>query len=166
MNFNVIFSQMGFSASGMQDLIFLMIIVLGSFIFGSVIGRFRLISILINSYVALAILKAVPQGFLTTYTNSLIFFFALFIVLILAGKKLFEIRIYGSGSGFLWRVFVVSFLEIMFLTSIVLTIIPKKVALVYVSRNVYQLIASPNAYFLWLIMPLVGLFFVRKKLSR
>ncbi len=157
---------MGFSASGIQDLIFLAVIILVSFVFGILVGRFRLISILINSYVSLAILKAVPQDFLTTYTNSLIFFFVLFIALTLAGKKLFEIRIYGSGSGFLWRVFSISFLEIMLLVSVVLTTIPKKVALVYVSKNVYQLVASPNAYFLWLIMPLVGLLLVRKKLSR
>jgi hypothetical protein len=157
---------MGFSASGMQDLIFLTVIILVSFVFGILVGRFRLISVLINSYISLAILKAVPQGFLTTYMNSLIFFFAFFIALIIASKKLFEIRIYGSGSGFLWRVFSISFLEIMLLVSIVLTTVPKKVALAYVSKNVYQLVASPNAYFLWLIMPLVGLLLIRKKLSR
>ncbi len=157
---------MSFSASGMQDLIFLTVIILVSFVFGILVGRFRLISVLINSYISLAILKAVPQGFLTTYMNSLIFFFAFFIALIIASKKLFEIRIYGSGSGFLWRVFSISFLEIMLLVSIVLTTVPKKVALAYVSKNVYQLVASPNAYFLWLIMPLVGLLLIRKKLSR
>ncbi len=166
MNFNLIFSQLNFSADGIQDLIFVVVIVLISFVFSVLIGRSRLIAVLINSYVALAILKAIPANFLTTYTSSLLFFFSFFIGLFLLGKKLFEIRIYGSGSGFLWRVFALSFLEIMLLTSVTLSIIPKRIDSLYVSKNIYQLLASPNAYFFWLIMPLIGLLLVRKKLSR
>ena len=166
MDFNLIFSNMGISANLMQDIIFLAIVVLISFVFGMFIGRFRLVTVLINIYISLALLKAIPKGYLPDYSYNLLFFFALLIGLTLAGKKLFEIHISGAGSKFLWRVFAVSFLEIMLLVSVVLTLLPKKVALNYVSKNIYYYLTSPNAYFFWLVVPLVFIIMIHKKLKR
>lgn len=166
MNLNSIFSQMGISASMTQDVTLLLAIVLVSFIFGMFVGRYRLVTVLINTYVAFAVLTVIPNDYLTDYTSVLLAFFALLVGLTLLGKKIFEISISGSGPDFLWRVFGVSFLEIVLLTSITLSMMPKKEALVYVSKTAYGYLASPNAQFLWMIAPLVGIFFIHKKLNR
>ena len=166
MNLNAIFSQLGISASMTQDVILLLVIILVSFVFGMFVGRSRLVTVLINTYVSFAILMVIPKTYLTDYNTSLLIFFALLVLLTIFGKKIFEISISGSGPDFLWRVFGVSFLEIMLLTSITLSMMPKKEALVYVSKTAYGYLASPNAQFLWMVVPLVGIFFIHKKLNR
>ena len=166
MNFNSIFSQIGVPASMAQDVMFLLVIALVSFIFGMLIGKHRLITVLINIYASFAILKVVPGGYLTTYSAVLLFFFAVLVALTILGKSLFEISISGSGSGFLWRVFMVSFLEVALLASITLSIMPKKEALLYVSKTVYGYMVLPNAQFLWMVAPLAALFIIHKRLGR
>lgn len=166
MNLGLILSKLGVSQNMAQDATLLLVVVFASFIFGMFIGRYKLISILVNIYVALAILAAVPAGYINGYTQTLIVFFATLIILTLVSKRLFEIYISGSGSGFLWRVFAMSFLEVVFLISIVLSILPKKVALEYVSSNSYDYLASPIAQFIWLIIPLAFIFVIHKRLNR
>ncbi len=147
MNVTSIFSKVGLPVALAQDISLLLAIVFVSFVFGMFIGRFKLITILINIYVSLAILAAVPKSYLSDYTYSLGLFLILIVVLTLVSKRLFEIYISGAGSGFLWRVFAMSFLEVMLLISSVLFIMPKKVALGYVSSTAYPYLASPNAHF-------------------
>lgn len=166
MNLATIFSKIGLPQSLFQDMTLVLVIVFISFIFGMFVGRYKLITILINIYVSLAILTAVPEGYLTEYTHRLIFFFALLIILTLVSKRLFEIYISGSGSGFLWRVFIMSFLEVVFLISITLSLLPKKTALEYVSKTAYDYLASPIAHFVWMIIPLAFIFVIHKRLNR
>lgn len=166
MNISGIFSKTGLPESLGQDITLLLVVIFVSFIFGTFIGRFKLITILINIYVSLAILAAVPQDYLSDYSYRLSFFLVLVIILTLVSKRLFEIYISGAGSGFLWRVFAMSFLEVMLLISIVLSIVPKKVALDYVSPTAYNYLALPNAHFVWMIIPLVFIFFIHKRLNR
>ncbi len=166
MNLNAIFSQMGISTSMTQDVTLLLVLVLISFIFGMFIGRSRLITVLINTYVSFAILTVIPETYLTDYTTALLIFFAMLVVLTIIGKKMFEISISGSGPDFLWRVFGVSFLEILLLASITISLMPKKAALIYVSKTAYDYLASPNFQLLWMIAPLIGIFFIHKKLNR
>ena len=166
MDLESLFSKIGVSQNFVQDATLLLIVILASFIFGMFIGRYKLITILINIYVSLAILSAVPAGYLENYTHQLIFFFAALIILTLVSKRLFEIYISGSGSGFLWRVFIMSFLEVMLLLSIALSIAPKRIALDYVSGMSYQYLASPEAQFIWMIIPLAFMFAIHKRLNR
>lgn len=166
MNLNLLLVKFGLPLSFAQDFTLILIVVLVSFIFGAFVGRYRLITILINIYISLALLAAVPGGYLKDYSYQLAFFFAAVIIFTILGKKLFEISISGSGSGFLWRVFAMSFLEVMLLVSIAVSIAPKKIALGYVSVSTYQYLASPNAQFLWLLAPLIFVFIIHKKLNR
>lgn len=161
-----IFSNLGLSTSLAQDVMLLLLVVLISFVFGMFIGKRRLVTVLINTYVSFTILAVVPKGYLLSYTSVLIFFYALLIVLTIFGDKLFEITISGSGSGFLGRVFSVSFLEVMLLFSITLSVMPKYEALQYVSRTAYGYLAGPNFQFLWMIAPLLLLIFIHKRLGR
>ena len=166
MNLTLLLSKFGLSANMSQDVTLLLVVVFVSFIFGMFVGRYKLISILINIYVSLAIINAVPEKYMGDYTYRLTGFLVLVILLTLVGKRLFEIYISGSGSGFLWRVFTMSFLEVVMLISITLSLVPKKVALEYVSPSSYEYLASENAKLLWLIIPLAFMFFIHKRLNR
>ncbi|MFA7319496.1 MAG: hypothetical protein WC022_02765 [Parcubacteria group bacterium] len=166
MNLNSIFSQMGISASVTQDVTLILVLILISFIFGMFVGRSRLITVLINTYVSFAILTVIPRTYLTDYNSAILIFFALLVVLTIFGKKIFEISISGSGPDFLWRVFGVSFLEVLLLVSITISLMPKKAALVYVSKTAYDYLAAPNFQLLWMIAPILGILFIHKKLNR
>ncbi len=167
MDIGSLFSKLGVSPALTQDISLLIVIALLSFVFGMFIGRYKLISILINIYVAFAITMVVPaQYFSGDYLYKLIFFLAGVIILTLISKRLFEIYISGSGSGFLWRVFAMSFLEVVFLISIVLSIVTKKMALEYISPTAFNYLASENARLAWMIIPLAFMFFIHKRLNR
>ncbi len=149
-----------------QDISLLLVITVFSFIFGMFIGRYKLVTILINMYVAFAVTTVVPAQFFTEYLYKLVFFLALVVVLTLIDKKLFEVYISGAGSGFLWRVFVMSFMEVILLLSIVLVIVPKKIALGFISPTAMEYLTSENARFFWMVIPLAFLVFIHKKLNR
>lgn len=166
MNLASIFSKLGLPTDISQDVTLLLVVVFVSFLFGMFVGRYRLITVLINIYITLALLYSVPEKYLENYSAQLIFFSSLLIVLTFLGKKLFDISISGAGSGFMWRVFVMSFLEVMLIISIALSILPKKEALGYVSSKAFLYLASPNAQFIWLAIPLIFIFVIHKKLNR
>lgn len=166
MNLSLLFSKLGISASLSQDITLFAIIALISFVFGMFIGRYKLITVLINIYVSLALVAAVPEKYFTDYTYQLILFYVLVTALTLVSKRLFEIYISGSGSGFLWRVFAMSFLEVMMLLSITLTLIPKKIALEYVSPTSFDYLATDLAKLVWLAVPLIFMFIIHKRLNR
>jgi hypothetical protein len=158
--------SLGVSPQLTQDISLFMVVARLSFVFGMFIGRYKLITILINIYVAFAITMVVPAQYFSDYLYKLIFFLASVIILTLISKRLFEIYISGSGSGFLWRVFAMSFLEVVFLLSIILSIIPKKMALGYISPTAYNYLATENARLAWMVIPLAFMFFIHKRLNR
>jgi hypothetical protein len=166
MNLTLLLSKLGLSTSLSQDLTLLLVVIFVSFIFGMFIGRYKLITILINIYVSLSIINAVPEIYFADYSYKLIGFFVLLIALTLAGKKLFEIHISGAGSGFLWRVFAMSFMEVVMLISITLSLVPERIGLEYVSLSSYNYLASENAKLFWLVAPLALMIFIHRRLNR
>ncbi len=166
MNLNLIFSQVGIPSDLAQDTILLIAVLLFSFIFGMFIGRYKLVTILINIYISLALLVIVPQGYLIDYSYKILFFLISLVILTLFSKRLFDISISGAGSGFLLRVFVMSFLEVMLLISSILYLMPKKEALGYISKTSYYYLVSPNFHFFWAIAPLIFIFMIYKRLNR
>jgi hypothetical protein len=166
MNLDLLLSNLGLSKAMAQDASLLIIIILVSFVFGMFIGRHRLVTILINIYAAVALLGAVPDKFFGTFNYKLLAFLAIVIGMTILGKKLFEIYLSGSGTGFLWRVFAMSFLEVVLIISVIFTIIPKKEALAYVSVTAYGYLTGDWWRFLWMAAPLVFVFIIHKKLNR
>jgi len=166
MNFSLLISKVGLPSSMAQDVMLLLVIMFVSFIFGMFIGRYKLITILINIYVAFALINVIPGKILDDYTLKLIAFLAAVVVLTIISKRLFEIYISGSGSGFLWRGFAMSFLEVIMLLSITLSLVPKKVALGYLSSSSYNYIASDMARLVWMLVPLAFMFMIHKRLNR
>jgi hypothetical protein len=166
MDFNALLSKIGLSADLTQDITLILVMAAASVVFGLFIGRFRLITILINIYVALAIVSATPDKYFKDYSYEIGFFALLVVVFTFLGKSLFEIHISGAGSGYLWRVFVMSFIEVAMLISIILSLMPKAAALGYVSQTAYGYLASPGARFIWMTLPIVFILFIHKRLNR
>lgn len=166
MNLIALLSKLGISANMSQDITLLFVIIFVSFVFGMFIGRYKLLTILVNIYITLAVIAAVPKGFFPDYSYKLITFFVLLIFLTLVGKKFFEVSLSGAGSGFLWRVFAMSFLEVVLLISIAVSLVPEKVALDYVSITFYKYLASENFRLIWTVAPLVFMFFIQRRLNR
>jgi hypothetical protein len=166
MDLGQILGKMGISPALTQDISLLLVILVVSTIFGIFIGRTKLITVLINIYVAFAVVTVAPRQFFTDYTYELILFLVLVVGLTLIEKKLFEVYISGSGSGFLWRVFVMSFLEVVFFLSIIFSFVPRKVALGFISPTAFEYLTLDNYKFCWAVVPLIFLIFIHKKLNR
>jgi len=161
---NSLFLKMGISDKLAGDMSLFLVLVAISLMFGMFVGRFRLANILINIYIALAILVVIPEDFLSLYANAdLLIFLLLLTALTIAGDNLFDIHISSSGSGFFWRLMVMSFLEVGLIFSVIISMVPSDKLLEYVSQNMYQYFASPSARIFWMIAPLAFLFFINKR---
>ncbi|HRY82929.1 MAG TPA: hypothetical protein P5232_04515 [Candidatus Moranbacteria bacterium] len=163
MNFIELFSKIGISPSFMQDFSLLIVIILLTVAFAFLVGRGRLIAVLMSAYISLALLEAFPGNYLKDYSYELIFFLILLILFTIFSKRIFGV--YISGSQFLWRIFTVSFLEVVMLLSVILSILPKKIALGYISENAYKYLVSSEFHFFWLIIPIIFVYLIRKRLN-
>lgn len=160
-----ILSKLGLPENLTQDIMLALFVVFVSFVYGMVIGRHRMMTALINTYVSLALVNAIPKKMFTDYDSKVLVFFILLVGLTIFSKRFFDLTLSGSGSGFLWRVFSMSFLQIALILSIVLSIIPKTVALGYVSGDALDYLVSGWAPFIWMAAPLVYMFFIYKRIN-
>jgi len=166
MNLNIMLSKLGLSASMAQDATLFLVILLLSFVFGVSIGRAKLITILANIYVAFSIFSVIPGKLIPDYTYDVITFLSLIVGLTLFSGKLIEVPFHISGSGFLWRVFALSFLEVVLVLSVIVNMIPKKEALSYISSSSYGYLVSSNMLLVWMVAPLVFLALIHNKVNR
>ncbi|MCK9378862.1 MAG: hypothetical protein M0P97_01825 [Candidatus Moranbacteria bacterium] len=132
---------------------------------GMYIGRFRLVNVLINIYIAVALLGVIPAKWLSSSgVLPAIFFLAAVIFLTIIGDYLFDIHISNTvPGGFFWRLFVMSFLEMGLVFSIIISHLPKKIVLQYISESSSGYFSSPYAQIFWMVLPLVFLLFLSKK---
>lgn len=163
MNLTLLLSKLGLSSGLSQDIMLVLFIAFVSFVYGMVLGKYRVMNILINIYVAFALVAVIPNGLIGDYQTKIIVFFALLLVLTFFSKKFYDISFSGSGTSFLWRIFAISFFQITLLLSILFTIMPKKEALGYVSVSAYGYLVSGYAPLFWMAMPLVFLFVFCKR---
>lgn len=163
MDITLLLSKIGISQNFVQDFTLLLVIVAVTVAFAFLVGRHRLVQMLISTYIALALLQSFPEKYLSNFSYELIFFFIVLVLVTIFSKKIFGI--YISSSEFMWRIFMVSFLEVVLLLSIVFTIIPKKIALGYISPNAYDYLVSPIFHFTWLFIPLLFVYLIRKRLN-
>ena len=153
MNLDLLLSKIGISQSFVQDFTLLLLVAILTVAVAFLIGRHRLIQSLIAMYISLALLQAFPEKYLSDFSYNLIFFFIALVLVTIFSKKI--LGIYISSSEFMWRIFVMSFLEVVLMLSIVFTITPKKIALDYISPNAYDYLVSPIFHFTWLFIPLL-----------
>lgn len=166
MNLTLILSKIGLSPKVSQDIMLILFIALASFVYGMLIGRHRLMTVLINIYVAFALIAVVPKSLLADYDTKIIAFLAVLVGLTILSKRFFDISFSGSGSAFLFRIFSMSFLQMALVLSIILAYLPAKVALEYVSKTAYGYLVLDWAMLFWMAAPLAYMFFVYNKTNR
>lgn len=163
MQLDKLFMQFGLASSAAELVTLLLVLLVFSTIFWLLIGRFRLLNFLINIYIAYSILHLVPtdtMGF-SKYSSVLIFLISI-VLLTLLNKYLFDIHQSGSGMA-LWQVFVMSFLEVVLLLSVICTLLPAKDITAYISKNSLSYFIDPWWKLGWMIAPLAFLMFVKKR---
>lgn len=162
--FEDLFLKFGLSDILAKDISFIIFFIIISIAFGMIIGRFRLINVLINVYIAIAILTVMPKDiFLPQSIVALFFFVVAVVVLTMIDSHLFDIHISGSGGSFFWRLFVMSFFEAGLIFSVLISFWDKPTLLQFISIDIYSLFVSEYARIFWMMAPLFVLFFINKK---
>lgn len=148
------------------DLSLLLLFLGMSLVFGFVFGRWKIINILINAYIALAFVGVFPVSLfsVSVYAKAGVFI-VLLIALSVVDKRLFDVHITNAGTDFFWRLFVMSILVTGMIVSILLAFLPKTVALGYISATAYGVFASPAALIFWMAVPLLLLLFINNRLK-
>jgi hypothetical protein len=139
------------------------------FFYGISSGRMKLIAALIALYVAALIFENFSYLDFFVKDRSLfeVFLFRniVFAVLIVLLAILFN-RILPketiSGTRVWWQIFLLSFLEVGLLMSFIFRFFPVR-QLFNFSPLIQNIFVSEKAFFLWLTLPLVALFFIVRK---
>lgn len=166
MNITLLLSKLGLSPALSQDIMLIIFVALVSFVYGMLLGKHRIMAVLINIYTSLALVTVVPETFIADYNTKLIVFFVLVIGLTVLSKRFFDLSLSGSGSWFMFRVFSMSFLQIVLLLSIAFSITPKKIALGYISPNAFDYLTTGYGPLIWMALPLVFMFFIYKQINK
>jgi hypothetical protein len=132
---------------------------------GFVVGRWKLINILINAYIALAFVGVIPSEWfgLIPYARAVVFI-ALVVFLTFVDARLFDVHITSAGTDFFWRLFVMSILVVGMLTSILLSFLPPAAVRGFADGLFLTIFASEYALFFWMVAPLLVLFFINRRL--
>lgn len=147
------------------DLSLILLFIGVSLLAGFIFGRWKLVNILINVYIAVALVGVMPDSWfaISDYAKSGVFF-ALLVLLTMFDDRLFDIHITSAGTDFFWRFFVTSFLVTGSVLSSIFSFLPKSIALAWVTPDLYLYIASPWALLFWLVVPVLSLFLINTRL--
>lgn len=163
MNLSTILSKLGIATSFTQDVTLLIVIALLSFLFAVAIGKSRLAAVLVGSYISFALVSVAPPNWLIDGSYKLIAYLVIVVGIALWGRKIIDISVGGIGSGFMWKIFVMSFLEVIMILSIAVALVPKREALAYISLNSYGYLMNDPMPLIWMAAPLIFLFFVQRR---
>ena len=141
------------------DIILVLALLAIGVFYGLFRGSRRMAATIIYTYVALAVFSVLPIDKITrifSETNEYIVragsFLILFILLsLLLGTK--KGKGFRSGGSW-WQIFLLSFLQVGFLTHIILNFLPpeKIAALAPLTKNFF---AAPNYHLWWMLAPIV-----------
>jgi hypothetical protein len=163
MNLSALLLKMGISQQLTQDVSLVLIILLFSFLFGLLVGRHRIMAVLISTYVSLALVSVVPGTIWPNNDYKFFVFLGILTVLTLANKRFLDVYFSGTGSSLSVKVFFISFLEIVLILSIGLSFLPAKEALSYVSASAYGYLVLGWSKIFWMVVPLIFMFFFGRR---
>jgi hypothetical protein len=151
------------------DLLVVFFFIAAGFFYGITSGKTKLIAVLFSLYISglvfenFSYLDFVTKGrtLMETFLfRSLIFAVLIFLLAVLFNRILS--RDYVSGTRVWWQVFLLSFLEVGLLMSFIFQLLPAR-ELFKFSPLVENIFASSRAFFWWLTLPLVALFFIARR---
>ena len=148
------------------DLILVFAMVAIGFFYGLSRGRHKMVSSVLNTYIALAVFNAVPIETVSRYIKldnifavKTAVFFAIFLpltFLLNRGRP----RFFRSNISW-WQVFILSFIQTGLLIHIVFSFLTPDIAknLAPLTRSVF---ANTNLTIWWLVIPLIFMIFLRR----
>lgn len=132
---------------------------------GFIFGRWKLVNILINVYITVALIGILPSDWFVFSVYAKAFtFLGVLAFLTAVDERLFDIHITSAGTDFFWRFFVTSFLVSGTVVSTFFSFLPRSIALQWITPTLYGYVASQWALIFWLVVPLFSLFFINKRL--
>lgn len=151
------------------DLLAIFFFVAIGFFYGITLGKTKLIAVLFSLYISGFVFENFSYlDFLTKgrpLFEAFLFRATAFGILIIILTFLFNrvlSRDYTSGTREWWKIFLLSFLETGLLMSFIFQLLPAK-QLFSFSPLVENVFASSRAFFWWLTLPLVALFFIARR---
>jgi len=169
---NLGLAKIGLANSAWQILIPILL-ALAIFVYSVSLGRNRILALLLSTYVALAVVKAIPWpmfrldnpsvGLKIVVMLAIIFFIFIFMPNSALGDTL------GLGykkvrTALMW-LFVFALLQLGLFASIILSFLPTD-NLTKVPDMVKQVFVRPEAAFIWLVLPMLVIMLYRKKKSK
>lgn len=164
MQLEKVFGSFGLSAASAQLVTLLLVVLAVSVAFWLLVGRKRLHAVLMNIYLSFILVQAIPKDFIGAANTNyyVVIFLAIIILLTVMGKYTFDIQLSGSGLAY-WQLFMMSFLEVGLIVSIMAFFVGDKALLKFLSKSAIFYFTSPWAKFIWLALPLAFLVYINKK---
>lgn len=163
MNLDAFGEKIGFSPT--FDTLSILFLLLTAFFYGISIGRKRMITILLATYVSFAIWSVLPFfDKLAGKISEANFFFlsaigfslsTVITYLLLSGSKVRSLVILrATGVGSWWQIFILSVLQVGLLVSIVLSFFPRglNIELTPITTNIFM---HQVSRFFWFVIPIV-----------
>ncbi len=153
------------------DLFIVLFFMVTVFLYGISMGRERVIVILVNIYMALAVVTNAPYiNTLDRTANSGNFFafkaltfLATFVLLFLLTSRSALAKTYGGIAGAKWwQVILFSTFHVGLLVSIILSFLPSE-TVSHLAPMTRQVFASDNGRFFWIVAPILALAFVKSE---
>lgn len=164
MNLNHLISQFGLSLTLTQNVILIIILIALAIAYAVTIGKRKLLASLMGIYTAFALVSITPWKIVgDDYVYKLIAFLTVIIILTFFDRRFFDVGFSGFGSAFWIKVILVSLLEVILLLASILQMIPKGLALAYLSESAYGYLANGWWTLVWFSAPLVVLWLVVRR---
>ncbi|MEI7750243.1 MAG: hypothetical protein WCJ25_04575 [Candidatus Moraniibacteriota bacterium] len=133
---------------------------------GFLLGRNRLVNVVMSIYIALVFTTAstdlLPKDF--PLSNAWLFVILL-VLLTLVDRSLFEIHVPSLPQDTLWRIIVTGIMVTGMVTSVLVTLFPKKTVTAFPIPVPVQYFGTPLSGVLWLAVPLLILLLLNKRVK-
>ena len=146
------------------DLFIIIFFIVIVFFYGMMLGRDRIIIILVSIYMALAVVSNAPfigelrldsgGGFLVFRVMAFVGIFVLLFFLLSRSAVMKSFAHMGSGNW--WQVLLFSIFHVGLLVSVTLTLLPPE-ATDHLAPMTRQVFASDTGRFLWIVAPILGI---------
>lgn len=170
MNFSAI-SLNNINFSGSWDWVMVLIFLAVALVYGLSMGRNRLVIVMLGVYFSFLLTRAIPWKQLSflgfkdapSSTAQIFIFLALmlgFYFLIPHSVLRRAMRLGGKGAGAWWQVLILSILQIGLILAMVIVFLPVKVT-AELSPLAQIIFVGPLAQFLWILLPILSIMFLR-----
>lgn len=159
------------SFSGSWDWLSALVFLAVALAYGLFMGRNRLVVVTLGVYFSFLLTRAIPWtelawlGFKTAPDSTVQIFIFLALVLgfyfVIPHSALrYAMKLGGKGGGTWWQILIMSILQIGLILAMVIAFLPAKVT-AGLSPLAQLVFVGPAAYFIWLLLPILAIMFLR-----